>query len=100
MAAKKIVAAPKGETVTKTGDGAEVVTEHPMETKVFEKEPCIVKVALGSTINLGNYSSARADVAISIPCLHGEIEGIYDFAKGWCEEKMAEITSEIAEAKK
>ncbi len=51
------------------------------------------------TINLGNYESLKIHVTIHVPSIvsEEEIEGNYEFCKGWTEMKMAEVTKEYTE---
>jgi hypothetical protein len=62
---------------------------------VFQQKPCVVKVGLGATVNLGNYSSARFDVSIEVPCLHPEIDEVFEFGRQWCEERAAVLSQSI-----
>ena len=57
------------------------------------KPEASVRVALGLTKNLGDFNSARFDVAISIPCNPGTVESAYTAAVQWCDEKVDEIQS-------
>jgi hypothetical protein len=54
---------------------------------------------LDRTINLGNYESLKIHVTIHVPSIvsEEEIEGNYEFCKGWTEMKMAEVTKEYTE---
>jgi hypothetical protein len=50
-----------------------------------------VRVALGATLNKGNYESARVDIAISLPFdanTPGSQERAYEEARTWVENKM------------
>lgn len=55
----------------------------------FEVEPARVSVAMGMTINLGDYQSARIDVSVSLPCYREEVDDAYAHAREWVEEKIA-----------
>lgn len=39
-----------------------------------------VEVAVGQTINLGQFSTMRIDARVTLPCVPGEEEGAYDRA--------------------
>ena len=83
-------------TLVKHPTGAEEVTHEQVgPPKVFQQKPCIVKVGLGATVNLGNYSSARFDVSIEVPCLHPEIDEVFEFGRQWCEERAAVLSQSI-----
>jgi len=70
------------------------------EPVMFESPPCIVTVEAGLTINLGNYQSAKVGVTISVPCAHGEIEDVFEFGKGWVDDKMSLMAAQVEAAKK
>jgi hypothetical protein len=83
-------------TLLKHPTGAEEVTHEQVDPpKVFQQKPCVVKVGLGATVNLGNYSSARFDVSIEVPCLHPEIDEVFEFGRQWCEERAAVLSQSI-----
>jgi hypothetical protein len=83
-------------TLVKHPTGAEEVTHEQVgQPKVFQQKPCVVKVGLGATVNLGNYSSARFDVSIEVPCLHPEIDEVFEFGRQWCEERAAVLSQSI-----
>lgn len=47
------------------------------------------------THNLGNYQSARVGIHLMIPCLHGEIDAVYDFAKSWVDARLNTVVDEF-----
>ena len=57
---------------------------------------CEVGVDASYTHNLGNYQSAKIGVSIKVPCLHGEINAVFDFAKGWVDNRMNTLIEELA----
>lgn len=57
-------------------------------------QPVIVEFSVGSTHNVGDYNSVKFHVGINIPCQHDEIEGVFDFARTWCEGKLNEVVAE------
>ncbi len=48
-----------------------------IEIRPFATQPAQVTVALGKTINLGNYESARIEVRLTIPCYVEELVATY-----------------------
>lgn len=62
-------------------DGTEISDERDLEVQTFESEPAYVRVAMGLTINTGNYNSARLDAGLTLPTYVEEIPGAY--AKAW-----------------
>ena len=57
-----------------------------------------VRVEIGNTINLGNYSSVRVSVGISVPCSADDLEKAYRHALTWTKGKMEEQVCEIRKA--
>lgn len=47
-----------------------------LSDRIFEEGQGVahVRIAAGSTYNLGNYESLRLDVAVTIPCLPSEVD--------------------------
>lgn len=97
---KKLIAQAMATEVTQTGKtGTEQTKEYPVgEPKTFDKLPCVVGMSMGATRNLGNYQSARVDVTLLVPCEHSEVNDVADFVKGWVEERMNGLVSEIDSA--
>lgn len=62
----------------------------------FLTAPAMVGCELGSTINMGNYESARVMVTVSVPCYREEVSAAYDWAKDFVEERFKK---EVAEAR-
>ena len=56
---------------------------------------CSITVAGGRTLNLGNYESARIDVAITVPCDPEVLQGAYDWASDWVSSKITEAVSQV-----
>lgn len=111
-------AKPKAKPKTKVGkkvvanidiaekDGKEITSMEEEEIVVGEVESTSEVMAnvgfgIARTINLGNFESVKVQVDIHVPSevTEDEIEGNYEFAKGWCEEKMDEIVSAYVEDK-
>ncbi|MEJ6846780.1 hypothetical protein [Sinorhizobium fredii] len=89
---------------TQVKDKGTVVSEDVEEEKVelpgeldktAEGPWCEVGVDASYTHNLGNYQSAKVGVTLKIPCLHGEINDVFDFAKSWVDEKMQGLIDEL-----
>ena len=80
---------------TKHPTGADTSHEEIVKTSKMVGPVCTVEVSLGITKNLGNYSSARADVRLSVPCLHDEIDSVFEFAKSWVDERIGAIDTDF-----
>jgi hypothetical protein len=59
-----------------------------------------VKYAMGITINLANFQSARVDVGIELPAQAGDIEDVYEKAKDFCNDKVMEEMVMLQDLKK
>jgi len=60
-----------------------------------------VKYAIGLTVSLGNYQSARVDVGIELPAKHAtEIDESYEKAKDFCNDKLVEEMQTLDALKK
>jgi hypothetical protein len=73
----------------------EVATEETIQVHRFLTEPAKVNFALGLTLNLGNFESARIDIGIVAPCYKEESEAAYVFAKEWVEKKLSSEVQEV-----
>ena len=49
---------------------------------------CEVGFEASYTQNMTNYQSARVNVSIKIPCLQGEVDEVFEYAKSWVDEKL------------
>lgn len=95
----KLMKDKKGNTVKK-----ETVVkdeQHQVETPASvssgdpaTSQPVIVGFGVGSTHNVGDFNSVKFHVDIQVPCAHDEIEGVFDFARTWCEGKLNEVVAE------
>jgi hypothetical protein len=103
---KKTATATEGVTIT---DKKNVISEElkntqvelPAETTAAKGDEgpwCEVGFEASYTHNLGNYQSARIAVTLKVPCKHGEVDAVFDFAEGWVNEKMEKLNGEISGA--
>lgn len=102
---KKPAPAEVTTTVTESKSGA-VLTEK-VETaqvevpkEVAKSEPvdrpwCEVGVEVSYTHNLGNFNSTRMAVSLKVPCLHEEVNDVFDYAKDWVEKKLEGMVEEV-----
>lgn len=65
--------------------------EHPPQDKPW----CEVGVEASYTMNMGNYNSTRLSVSLKIPCLHEEIDTVFEYGKDWVDSKMQSMIGEI-----
>ena len=54
-----------------------------------------VKYARGTTINLGNYESARVDVGLEAPATADSLEDMFELIHAWVEEKLEQEAERI-----
>jgi hypothetical protein len=54
-----------------------------------------VHVSGTTTINLGNYESAKITVGVTFPCHKDDITNAYEFASDWVSDKIAAATKDI-----
>ena len=72
-------------------------TEHIPAGVQLEAEPWAnVNVHLDARIGKPNYSSVGVGVSITLPCPVAEIDATFLKAKKWAEDRMTELTSEVA----
>ena len=103
--ALKIKSKPAIATTTKTiSDKKTILSEDMQQEEVdtpaaaFVSEPqCEVGVEMSYTHNLGNYSSARVQVSLRVPCVHAEIDEIYGYSREWVENKLNGLVEELQE---
>lgn len=65
----------------------------------FLTEPAKVSVSMGLTLNLGNYESARIDVALVVPCYREEVDAAYKYANKWVEDRLGTEVQNIRKNK-
>lgn len=84
----------------------QVISEKPAEEKVdvpgevvskeASTEPwCEVGVVASYTMNLGDFNSTRLEVSLKVPCLHAEIDQVFEFSKDWVDGKMQTMIEEV-----
>lgn len=71
-------------------------TETEMNVTRFITAPAMVGCELGSTVNMGNYESARVAISITVPCYREEVEAAYLWAQKFAEERFK---AEVEEAR-
>lgn len=62
----------------------------------FDSNGMKVTVEGSHTVNLGNFESAKIVVGVTVPCNPDTLNEAYDFALGWCSER---IQAEVKNAK-
>ena len=82
-----------------------VETDVPVEngdagTVKVPKAHAVVRYAAGRTINVGNFESIRVDVGVEVPCKldFDAIDSSYEWARGWADERLNDVTKEVEEA--
>lgn len=71
--------------------------EEKLAFAMFKTQPAIVSVRMGTTLNLGNYRSARIEIGISYPCYAEQVDQTYAYARNFVESRVeAEAKSVLA----
>lgn len=65
----------------------------------YRTEPAKVSIAMGLTLNLGNFETARVDVSITVPCYREESDGAYSYARSWVEDRLQAEVDDIRKNK-
>lgn len=57
-----------------------------------------VSVNLGLTINMGDFNNAKVGVHITMPTSVDDLDGTFDFAKQWAEDRISAMADEVSKA--
>lgn len=79
----------------KDAKGPPEVKNETIQVHRFLTEPAKVSVAMGLTLNLGNYEAARLDVGIVMPCYREERDDAYEDSKKWVEDRLQKEVQDI-----
>lgn len=73
-------------------DMGAIEAQEKIEVPAFEVEPAYVRVSGSETVNLGNYSSVKVEVSVSLPCNPEKtsIEQAYEWCSEWVGDKLTE----------
>lgn len=84
-------------SVTTTHLGQEKERQEKIRIRPFHKQGRVgsVTVKMGRTINLGNYESARVDVAVNAPGYVEELLNVYHETRAMVEERITEEVRRI-----
>lgn len=85
----------KAEVVTKLGKHGTEEIEMEDVPLPYSQGSTRVKVALGYTKNLGNFSSFRVDVSLEVPCREYDKDDVYEDVYQWVDSKMTSILAEV-----
>ena len=69
--------------------------EELIDVPMFTEKAATVGMTLGSTVNMGDYNSLKADVFISVPTYLGEENDALGFCSRFCNTKIEAILGEI-----
>lgn len=87
---------------TKTATGEKTVAkEEHLHPGVITPDKELIRLTVegGSTVNLGNYESARISVQLQVPTTASELEAAYDWCADWISKKIeAAVKSAKGEA--
>lgn len=69
----------------------------PVALSLAEGPQTHIEVAVGTTVNMGNYQSARIDVSIRAPSNldTDSLDKTFEFLKNWCDTKLVGMYKEI-----
>jgi hypothetical protein len=56
---------------------------------------CEVGFSAGYTHPLAPFKSAKVGIMLKVPCLHSEIDTVYDFAADWVDKRLAALKAEL-----
>lgn len=73
--------------------------EEALTVRQFATQPAQVGILYNSTINLGDYESAKVGVTVTVPCYLEEIDAALDFATSKAEARMAAEVAAIRAAR-
>lgn len=80
-------------TISAKGDKAvdpeSTAEENVIAVHKFVTDPAKISVAVGLTVNLGNWESAKINVQLTMPCYKEEIEETFKFVQSWVEQKVS-----------
>lgn len=79
----------------KDAKGPPEVKNETIQVRRFLTEPAKVSVAMGLTLNLGNYEAARIDVSLTSPCYQEERDDAYEDSKRWVETRLQKEVEDI-----
>lgn len=68
-----------------------------IQIRPFVTDVATVSVKLGTTINLGDFSSARVDVMFSVPCYVEEMLNVYEQTKEIVSDLITKEVDKITE---
>lgn len=80
-------------------EGEPEVKEETLEVREFVTTPAETGLALGLTLNLGGYETARVDVRLFVPCYREEVADAYAFADGFVKERIQKEVDEIRKSR-
>jgi hypothetical protein len=69
--------------------------EQPGANAPVSEPMCEVGLETSYTHNLGDYKSARVSVSLKVPCLHAEIDDVYEYAQKWVESRMNKLVEDL-----
>ena len=79
-------------TVSEIQNG--VVTQEKGKVKLFDGEPAVVRVSMGTTLNMGNYQSLRLGVDLALPCAPAKVEAAFVKASAFVQKKLDKMIQE------
>lgn len=81
----------KGQKVERTLSAGEEELRTPADQRVTTiAHPALVRVGIGTTVNMENYEFLRIDVSVTLPCHPEDIEDTYIRASEFVGEKLTE----------
>jgi hypothetical protein len=77
-----------GDELSQAGEGMTLIQGAP-------KPPAEVGFSGGFTKGLPNYSAARVDITLKLPCQADEIDEAYEFAENWVTTRLQKQFDEV-----
>ena len=84
-------------TVSETKFNQTTEEKKLIQIRPFATDPAHITVKLGRTINLGNFESAKIEVALTAPCYVEECKLVYDEVMDFVQERISAEVSKITE---
>lgn len=60
----------------------------------FKEDPAVVRVSMGTTLNMGNYQSLRLGVDLALPCTPAQVDVAFQKAAEFVEKKLDTLIKE------
>lgn len=69
------------------------ITQRKGKVKLFDGEPAVVRVSMGTTLNMGNYQSLRLGVDLALPCSPAQVDAAFEQAAKFVQRNLDSLVS-------